>query len=40
MDSDPEFTANSKDDDLDEGETARPGEEDNDLVWRIIAKSG
>ena len=32
MDSDAEFTAHSKNDDLDEGETARLGEDKNDLV--------
>jgi hypothetical protein len=32
MNSDAEFTAHSKNDDLDEGETARLGEENNDLV--------
>ena len=32
MNSDVEFTAHSKNDDLDEGETARLGENKNDLV--------
>jgi len=32
MNKDAEFTAHSKNDDLDEAETARLGEEDNDLV--------
>ena len=32
MENDAEFTAHSKNDDLDEGETARLGDENNDLV--------
>lgn len=32
IDKDPEFTAHSKNDDLDEGETARLGDGKNDLV--------
>ena len=32
MNNDPEFTAHSKNDDLDEGETARLGEDKTDLV--------
>jgi hypothetical protein len=32
MNNDAEFTAHSKNDDLDEGETARSGEAENDLI--------